>query len=81
MVVAVAVAGSHSSNSTPSLVTSVCHRCSPKKDKTKKQKKNQIKESERKFRETYAFIVVDVNLPHVSLVTILNETALEMTGR
>ena len=36
--VAVAWAGSCSSNSTPSLVTSICCRCSPKKTKKTKQK-------------------------------------------
>ena len=38
--VAVAVAGSCSSDSTPSLGTSICHRCGPKK--TKKKKKGEI---------------------------------------
>ena len=36
--IAVAVAGSYSSNWTPSLGTSICHRCSPKKAKKKKKK-------------------------------------------
>ena len=36
--VAVAVAGSHSSDLTPSLGTSICHGCSPKKQKTKTPK-------------------------------------------
>ena len=31
--VAVAAAGGYSSNLTPSLGTSMCHKCSPKKDK------------------------------------------------
>ena len=35
---AVAQAGSYSSNSTPSLGTSMCYRCSPKKKKTKQNK-------------------------------------------
>ena len=34
--VAVAQAGSYSSNSPPSLGTSICHRCSPKEEKKKK---------------------------------------------
>ena len=34
--VAVAQAGSYSSNSTPNLETSICHRCGPKKTKKKK---------------------------------------------
>ena len=37
--VAAAQAGSYSSNSTPSLGTSVCCGCSPKKTKDKRQKK------------------------------------------
>ena len=36
--VAVAVAGSCSSNWTPSLGTSICHGCGPKKKKKKKKK-------------------------------------------
>ena len=36
--VAVAVAGSHSFNSTPSLGTSMCCGCSPEKTKKKKKK-------------------------------------------
>ena len=40
--VAVAVAGSYSSDWTPSLGTSMCCRCSPKIQKTKK-KKSRIK--------------------------------------
>ena len=39
MAVAVAVASSCSSNSTPNLGTSICHGCSPKKPKQKKKKK------------------------------------------
>ena len=35
--VAVAEGGSYSSDSTPSLGTSLCHRCSPKKKKKRKQ--------------------------------------------
>ena len=37
--VAVAVAGSYSSNLIPSLVTSICHKCGLKKTKDKKKKK------------------------------------------
>ena len=37
--VAVAVAGSCSSNLTPSLGTSICHGCGPKKSKRPKKKK------------------------------------------
>ena len=37
--VAVAVAGSYSSNSTPSLGTSICGGCVPKKTKDEKKKK------------------------------------------
>ena len=37
MAVAVAEACSCSSNWTPSLRTSICHRCSPKKEEEKKQ--------------------------------------------
>ena len=36
--VAVAVASDHSSNSIPSLGTSICHGCRPKKDQKKKKK-------------------------------------------
>ena len=36
---AVAVAGSCSSDSTPSLGNSMCHRCDPKKQKQKEKKK------------------------------------------
>ena len=39
---AVAVAGSNSSNWTPSLEISICCRCSPKKTKKKKKKKKEI---------------------------------------
>ena len=42
--VAVAQAGSCSSNSTPSLGTSICHQCSPK-TKTKKKKKKKKKKT------------------------------------
>ena len=35
--VAVAVASSYSSNSTPTLGTSMCHECGPKKDRKKKR--------------------------------------------
>ena len=41
--VAVAQTGSCSSNSTPSMETSVCHKCGPKKQKKKKKKKKGIK--------------------------------------
>ena len=37
--VAVAVAGSYSSDLTPSLGISICHRCSPKKQRKKKERK------------------------------------------
>ena len=40
---AVAVAGGYSSNLTPSLGTSICHKCSPK-TKQKKKKKKEKKE-------------------------------------
>ena len=36
---AVAVASSSSSESTPNLGTSICHKCGPKKQKKKKKKK------------------------------------------
>ena len=39
MAVAVAVVGSSSSDSTPSLGTSICHKCSHKKTKKRKRKK------------------------------------------
>ena len=39
--VAVAVAGSYSSDSTPSLGTSICPGCGPQKTKKKKKKKKQ----------------------------------------
>ena len=39
MTVAVAVTGSCSSNSTPSLGTTISHRCSPKKQKKRKKEK------------------------------------------
>ena len=48
--VAVALAGSRSSNSTPSLGTSICHRCGPKKQKKKKRKEEE-RERERKERK------------------------------
>ena len=41
--VAVMEMGSYSSNSTPSLGTSICHRCGPKKAKKKKSKKAKTK--------------------------------------
>ena len=37
--VALVQVGSNSSNQTPSLGTSICHECSPKKDRKKKKKK------------------------------------------
>ena len=45
---AVAMAGSYSSDSIPSLGTSICHRCGPKKAKTNKQTKNQTKQNNEK---------------------------------
>ena len=45
-VTAVAQAGGYSSNSAPSLGTSICHECSPKKDKKKKKKKKKKKAKE-----------------------------------
>ena len=39
--VAVALAGSYSSDSTPSLETSICHGCGLKKQKKKKKKKKE----------------------------------------
>ena len=36
--VAVALASGHSSDMTPSLGTSICHRCGPKKDKKRKKR-------------------------------------------
>ena len=35
-----AVPGSFSSNRTPSLGTSICHKCSPKKQKEKKEERD-----------------------------------------
>ena len=46
MAVAVAMAGSCSSDLTPSLGTSVCHRCCPKKQK----RKENFKDSARTYR-------------------------------
>ena len=40
--VAVAKSGSYSSNSAPSLGTSMCRRCDPKKTKRQKKKKNDL---------------------------------------
>ena len=42
--VAVAVASSYSSDSTPRLGTSICHRCSLKKEKKKKKEMKQMLE-------------------------------------
>ena len=49
--IAVAVAGSYSSNSTPSLETSICCRFGPKKQKTNKQTKSQGDVGEVRIRE------------------------------
>ena len=46
---AVAVAGSYSSDLTPSLGISICGRCSPKKKKKKKKKKERESEREKKW--------------------------------
>ena len=43
IVVAVVLASSYSSSSTPSLGTSICHRCSPKKIEKKKKKKKSVR--------------------------------------
>ena len=40
--VAVAWAGGWSSDWTPSLVTSICHRCGPRKDKKKKKEEEEV---------------------------------------
>ena len=48
--VAEAVASSYSSNSTPSLGTSICHRCRPKK--TKKRKEKRKRKKRRKEKDT-----------------------------
>ena len=50
--VAVAQAGSCSSEWTPSLGTSMCRRCSPKRQKDQKKKKKE-RERERRGREKY----------------------------
>ena len=54
--VAVVYAGSCSSNSAPSLGTSVCRRCGPKKKEIKKEKMNekghtQVSDTEEPLRE------------------------------
>ena len=46
--VAVAVAGSYSSNQTPSLGTYICSACGPKKQKKKKKKKKKEKKKKGK---------------------------------
>ena len=46
--VAAAWAGGYSSDSTPSLGTSMCHRCGPKKTKRQKKKKKKIKTPSKK---------------------------------
>ena len=48
--VAMAVASGYSSDFTPSLGNSICHRCSPRKtkDKKKKKKKERKKRKEKK---------------------------------
>lgn len=74
--VAVAVAGSCSSDSTPSLETSICHRCnSPKKTKTKtktlqKAGKN-VKDKNRNKgnKQNTAANMVDTN-PTISIITL-----------
>ena len=43
--VAVALAGDYSSDETPSLETSICCECNPKKEKKKKKKKKERKKS------------------------------------
>ena len=48
---AVAWAGSYSSNSTPRLVISICHRCGPKK--RKKRKKYILKENFPKLKKSH----------------------------
>ena len=47
MAVAVAQASSYISDLTPSLGTSMCHRCDPKKTKSKRKKEGRKKRKER----------------------------------
>jgi len=49
---AVAVAGSCSSDSTPTLGTSISSRCGPKKQQTNKQTKNR-EEKRKAFKQLY----------------------------
>ena len=49
--VAVAQAGSCSSNLTPSLRISICRRCSPKKQKKKKRERERKKEKKKKKKK------------------------------
>ena len=50
---AVAWAGSHSSNLAPSLGASICHMCSPKKQKNKNKKKQCLCTTNKKFNLIY----------------------------
>ena len=56
--VAVAQAGSCNSDSTPSLGTSICHGCSPKRQKKKRKKKSK---KERKKKRKCSKCMVDSN--------------------
>ena len=53
--VSVAVAGSCSSDSTPSLGSFICHGCSPKKTKKKRKEKKKKEKKIRKFEFVWLF--------------------------
>ena len=59
MAVAMAVASSCRSDLTPSLGTSICHKCSPKKTKKKKKKKNRKNKVDRIHRVVFKEISRD----------------------